>query len=410
MKIWWLLTALVGLYLAAASQSLWPDEAISANVAKNNSYLGIVSNFSKYDFHPPGYYLILKTWADIFGYSEVSLRIPSTIFTLITVFIVYKLGGIEAAMIVGFNPLIVYYSHETRMYALVTMLLTTSVFFLIRKEYLYSGLAAGLSFWVFYGSIFLTMGIGLYLLVNKRYKPLFQFSLGPILGILVISPLLFGQMKYSKEILGTVTNWSLVLGKANIKNLLLIPMKFTGGRISFYPKVVYYAIVGIWSAYVFSKLFKKNVYSFLFWASIALGTIFSIFTPMLQYFRFLYTIPLMGLAINKNKLIVAGSLLFSLVYISFPTFHREDWKTLSVNLPNKVYMIESFGDPLRYYKPNIEIIDIRKKPTESIITVIPYGEIIHGVDHQKILTEQGYRLVSRSVFRELVSETWHIGT
>jgi len=410
MKFWWLLTALLGLYLAVANQSLWLDEAISANVARNNSYQGIVTNFSKYDFHPPGYYLVLKTWADIFGYSEISLRMPSIIFTLITVTLVYKLGGMGAAMIVGFNPLLTYYSHEARMYALVTMLLTFSVYFLIRKKYLYSGIVAGLSFLVFYGSIFLTVSIGIYLLLNRKYKPFFLFSMGPILGLLVISPLLISQFKYSKEMLSTVTNWSLVLGKANIKNLLLIPMKFTGGRISFYPKVLYYAIVGIWSVFVFSKLFKKNVYSFLFLASIALGTLFSIFTPMLQYFRFLYLIPLMALIINKNKVIVFGSLVFSLIYIVVPTFHREDWKSLAKSLPMKVYMVESFGDPLRYYKPGIEIIDIRTKPAEKVIMVIPYGEIIHGVDHQKILTDQGYKLVSRTVFRELVSETWQQGS
>lgn len=406
MKFWWLLAALVGLYLAVAGQSLWLDEAISANVVKNNSYGGIVTNFSKLDFHPPGYYLILKTWTGVFGYSEVSLRLPSIIFTIITVVLVYKLGGIGAAMIVGLNPLIVYYSHETRMYALVTMLLTTAVFFLIRKKYLYSGLAAGLSFWVFYGSIFLTAAIGLYLLANKRYKPLFQFSLGPILGILVISPLLFGQMKYSKEMMGTVTNWSLVLGKANIKNLLLIPMKFTGGRISFYPKVVYYAIVGIWSVFVFSKLFKKNVYSFLFWASIALGTVFSIFTPMLQYFRFLYLIPLMGLIINKNKLIIVGSLIFSLVYIVVPEFHREDWKSVSERLSGKVYMIETFGDPLKYYRQDIQISDIRSQIDETRIIVIPYGETIHGVNHTKNLEESNYRLSSTENYRGIKVETW----
>ena len=86
MKIWWLLTALAGLYLAVSSQSLWLDEAISANVAKNNSYHQIVNGFSKLDFHPPGYYFALKTWADIFGYSEVSLRLPSVIFTFCMIF------------------------------------------------------------------------------------------------------------------------------------------------------------------------------------------------------------------------------------------------------------------------------------------------------------------------------------
>jgi len=410
MKIWWLLVALLALYLAVSSQSLWLDEAISANVTKNNNYTQIVNNFSKFDFHPPGYYFVLKAWADIFGYSEISVRIPSVIFMLVTVYIVYLLGGVGAAALAGFNPLLLYYSHEARMYSLVTMLLTLTVYLIVRKKYLISGLMAGLSFLVFYGSVFLIVTLGIYLLYKGNFKAAAVYAIGPLTALAIIFPLLSGQMKYSKEMLATVTNWSLVLGKANVKNLLLIPMKFTGGRISFYPKVVYYAIVGIWSVFVFSKLFKKNTYTFLFWITITLGTIFSIFTPMLQYFRFLYLIPLMALIINKNKLIVIGSVIFCLFYIFTPPFHREDWKTMSINLPEKVYMIDSFGDPVRYYKPSIKIVDIRSKPTEPTITVIPYGEIIHGVDHQKILSEQGYKLVSKNIFRELEVETWHIGS
>ena len=32
------------------------------------------------DFHPPLYYLVLKAWSSVFGYSEFSLRLPSVIF------------------------------------------------------------------------------------------------------------------------------------------------------------------------------------------------------------------------------------------------------------------------------------------------------------------------------------------
>ncbi|MFZ2152472.1 MAG: glycosyltransferase family 39 protein [Microgenomates group bacterium] len=410
MKIWLLLIASLGLYLSVANQSLWLDEAISVNVVKNNSYGGIVSNFSKYDFHPPVYYLILKTWTSIFGYSEVAARMPSIIFCLVTIYVVYLMAGVNAAMLVAFNPLLIYYSHEARMYSLVTMVMTLAIYFLVKKKYLWTGVMCGLGFTIFYGSVFMSAAIGIYLLLNKKYREAIMFGLGPMLAILLMWPLLKEQIKHSAEMLTMVSNWSLVLGKVNIKNMLLIPMKFTSGRISFYPKIVYYLIAGGWSILVFSKLFKKNIYSYLFWTTLGIGVIFSMFTPMLQYFRFVYLIPLMGLAIKENKYISIGFLIWGLIYIANLSFHREDWKSLSRDLPEKVYMIDSFADPVKYYKTDIQISDIRSPIVEKNITVISYGETIHGVDHVKILTEKGYKLVETKSYRELTKEIWQHGT
>lgn len=97
---------------------------------------------------------------------------------------------------------------------------------------------------------------------------------------------------------------------------------------------------------------------------------------------------------------------------------REDWKNLSKDLGSNVYMISSFGDPVKYYNPNIKISDIRDvKPTlpslqkggnKVEITVIPYGEEIHGVDHNKILNAAGYQKISETDYREVTMETWSI--
>jgi hypothetical protein len=150
---------------------------------------------------------------------------------------------------------------------------------------------------------------------------------------------------------------------------------------------------------------QPNLYKFLFWMTLLIGTIFSIFTPMLQYFRFLYLIPIMALIINKNRLIAAGFFIFSMVYVLNPGFYREDWKSATQTLTDKVYMISSFGDPVKYYK-NVKVIDIREKITDKTITVIPYGEAIHGVDHNKILDKEGYKKVSEKSYRDVVVEGW----
>jgi Predicted membrane protein len=168
------------------NQSLWLDEAITANVVKNFSYLSIIQKFSPFDFHPPLYYLFMKFWSNIFGYSEVSLRFPSIIFSLLSGFLVYKIGSLLADKKLGFwatvfflfNPLIIYYSQEARMYMMVNFFVIVSFYFFIKTQkklqsqnspsdsegksqnlifennFLLMNLFLMLSFFTFYGSIF----------------------------------------------------------------------------------------------------------------------------------------------------------------------------------------------------------------------------------------------------------------
>ena len=102
--------------LIALNQSLWLDEAVTANVVKNFDFAQIISKFSPTDFHPPLYYLFMKLWTNFFGYSEIALRMPSVLFSLLTGYVIYLIGGIWSAAFFLFNPLIVYYSQEARMY------------------------------------------------------------------------------------------------------------------------------------------------------------------------------------------------------------------------------------------------------------------------------------------------------
>ena len=117
--------------LIGLNQSLWLDEAVTANIVSNYSYSEIITKFSPTDFHPPLYYLVLKFWTNIFGYSEIALRFPSVIFSLLTAWVLYKISwkvcptssrhdvgttlGAWAAALFLFNPLIIYYSQEARM-------------------------------------------------------------------------------------------------------------------------------------------------------------------------------------------------------------------------------------------------------------------------------------------------------
>jgi len=425
--------------LIALNQSLWLDEAVTAKVVMTYGFTEIVSKFSPTDFHPPLYYLLMKLWTNIFGYSEVALRMPSVIFSLLTGWIIFKICRLRlghgeplwTAAFFLFNPLVVFYSQEARMYMMATFLLTGGLYYFFKyqkknsniKDIFMMNLFFALAFFTFYGSIFFIATIFLYFLYKKNYKVFIQNILYFIPVILVISPLLYHQFIYSKIALSSVSNWSMVLGKVNIKNLLLIPIKFSIGRISFYPKMIYWIVSGIWTAWVFKKALtgglKNKQLFFLFIFPLALGFVLSFFTPMLQYFRFIYLIVLMSLLLGRSNrhgwILSIGFITLCLVYLLNPSFHREDWKSLVKNLPNNkpIYMIMSSSDPVKYYSRNLttnDLTSLRVNELEKEIIVIPYTSDIHGLDYKGLLTKNGYRLKKEVSFREVTYEQWSLST
>lgn len=251
--------------LLALNQSLWLDEATTARVVLHYNYFDIITKFSPFDFHPPLYYLLMKLWTGIFGYSEIFLRLPSVIFSLLTGWMIYKIGamvenkklGIWSMIFFLFNPLIMYYSQEARMYMMSTFLLSCAIYYFIKmlkvksqrskvqsNDFLLFNLFCILSFYTFYGSVFLIATFLLYFLYKKQYGIFMKSLIFNLPSFLIISPLLYTQFMHSRQALIYVTHWNLVLGKATIKNLLLIPLKFTSGRISFFPKLIFYAVTG----------------------------------------------------------------------------------------------------------------------------------------------------------------------
>ena len=166
----------------------------------------------------------------------------------------------------------------------------------------------------------------------------------------------------------------------------------------------------------------------LFFITLGLGFFVSFFSPILQYFRFIYLIPVFVLLIasetnikQKNEparlvfwqrhVVLTGFIAFSLVYLLNPVYHREDWKSLVKNLNSEVvYMIPSSSDPVKYYDKNIKIKDLKainNIQLENEITIIPYTAEIHGVTYAEELIKKGYVLESEKSYRELKVERWN---
>lgn len=433
--IWLILLVSLGLRLVGIDQSMWLDESISANIAKL-PIEKIIPQFSVGDFHPPLFYLVLNLWVKVVGSGVIQMRLLSVIFSLVTIWLVYKIGsllkdkrtGLWTAILVGVNPLLIYYSQELRMYSMMTMFLMGAVYFWVKiiknketKKIWWIGfnLTIFLAFLTFYGSVFMSVVLILYLIWQRKLKGFLGSIWGLLLAIAVISPLLLTQLKMSGQMLNEVTNWSLVLGKVNLKNLVLIPLKFSIGRVSWYPKNWYYLIGGSWSLIVFGLAIKQMIKNkrllWLLVAPIILGVLFSFKSPLMQYFRFIYLVPVvaLGLAEIKSKWIkfglVLGFLGFSGFYLFNPSMYREDWKSVAASLGNgtRVYMIESFSDPIKFYNSTVFVKDIKTvDPTEEKVVLIPYGEMIHGVDSGKKMEKLGYKMFKENSFREITTEEW----
>ncbi len=444
--------------LIGINQSLWLDEAITARVVTQYSFGQIISQFLPFDFHPPLYYLFMKIWTNIFGASEISLRFPSIAFSLLTGFLIYKIGtliksekfGFWSAIFFLFNPLIIYYSQEARMYMMTTFLLTGAFYYFISnlkyqtskvqiKNQIFFNLYIFLALMTFYGSLFLIAAFLIYFFYKKQYKN-FAISLLVVFAyFLLISPLLLKQYNNSKTSLSMVKNWSLVLGSANLKNLLLIPIKFMIGRISFYPKIFYW--LGLVCLFVmladiilvhYQKKFLKNFHdqyfrnlSLIFLvAPITLAFFVSFFIPLLNYFRFLYLVPFFSIYLtyvalyNEEKYhyyMATLFIVFSLAYLIFPIYHREDWKSLvsylNKNNLKKVYIINQVSDPLSYYQSKAKIISLENLCNEKYfinsnekIALIPYASEIWGIDYKSCLSRQNKTLFSKKSFRGLTIE------
>ncbi len=127
------------------AQSFWNDEGNSARLSERSLPLIIEGTAS--DIHPPFYYLALRGWRELFGDTEFGLRSFSAFAGILTVAMTFTLGRLfyhggpgkarqttfvllGATFLAAINPALVYYSQETRMYALLALLSTLSTFLL----------------------------------------------------------------------------------------------------------------------------------------------------------------------------------------------------------------------------------------------------------------------------------------
>ena len=118
-----------GLVLRFVTTShLWLDEALSVDIARLP--VGDIPDALRHDGHPPLYYVLLHGWMAVFGEGDVAVRALSGILAVAALPLAWlagrrvagAAGGWWALGIFALCPFLVRYATETRMYALVTLL------------------------------------------------------------------------------------------------------------------------------------------------------------------------------------------------------------------------------------------------------------------------------------------------
>jgi uncharacterized membrane protein len=337
------------------NQSLWMDEAISAKAAKYFGYISIITDFIKADTHPPFYYLFLKFWTGIFGFSELALRTPSIIFGVLTIFVVYKIGGILsrktglfAAILTAFSPLLIYYSQEARMYALSTLLVSVCAYFFIKKYWWPFSISLLLLSITDYLPLFILIPFWLIIFAGKNYrKDRIKFFLShvPLIIFFILwLPTFNIQRSSTLSSLSELPAWGNLIGTSSLKNLALVWVKFLIGRINFVPSVLYVFIVLIVSVLTVYGLYwalknYKNTYYYFLWLVLPIFSAFilSFRIPAFSYFRLIFVLPAFlilianGLSATKKGnyifiIFLAAELIFSSIYLFKKDYWREDWK------------------------------------------------------------------------------------
>lgn len=214
-----LLLALALRLINLGGRALWYDEAFAVLFAEKGLSAMLYGTLTPVaggaaDIHPLLYYSLLNVWMNFVGQSPVAVRLLSVLLGVATVGLIYLLAkelfdrktGLAAALITAVAPFHVQYSQETRMYALLGLLLMAATWCFIRAWRVGSDSHLGTSrvrrwgYWIGFGALaglamytqqlaaFYLVALGLAALLARRRDMIVGVVVGTITAVVVYLP------------------------------------------------------------------------------------------------------------------------------------------------------------------------------------------------------------------------------
>ncbi len=288
--------------------SLWGDEAWAATLAIKPIF-EIIKIVAK-DTSPPLYYLLLHTWMKIFGTSEIAIRSLSFLFFIGTAIVVYFIGkhlwdkktGILASLLTLANPFLFAYAFEGRMYSLLALTSTLSIFFFLKGYRWGFILATTAALYTHHFSLFMVIFEAIWRLRESWGKNLKQFvknfSDFLIIGAFYL-PWIY-PLYYQTSLVGS----GFWLGKPTLNILKETIQKFlVGSGKEILRQVAYWSIIAILVLRKWSKEGRKTIFlGGWFFTPLILTYIASQFFQSIFFDRYLLiAIPALPLLIASGK-------------------------------------------------------------------------------------------------------------
>ena len=414
MKIWLILILILalGLRLVNLGQSLWLDEASQATMSQKT--ISDIWYQRSGDFHPPLFYILTHYWMQI-NKSEAFLRLLPVTFGVVSVGLIYLINkkiGLLAAFFLAINPYHIYYSQEFRSYSMLAMLGILSMYFLVKKKYIWMAIVNTLILYTHYSGMFLILAQ--FLIVPSS---IFYFLISIFLYIPWL-PRFAEQLQGGINIDAYLPGWRNVLTLSPIKAIPETIFKFMAGRINLFPKWVYAIyilfVLGVTTAGIFLNRFERKLLWIWFGIPIIASFILSFWIPQTQPFRLLFTLPalimiLAGAAVRFPKtfvtLVVYISIVGNVLYFTRPRLQREQWQqAISFLKTQDSVVVVNFFDkfaPFYWYAPQLPVVTSDK--VTSDMKEFWYMEYLTGLtdparEFQKKLEIRNWKLVDTKNF------------
>ena len=364
-KIYFILTLIIllGLFFRLVginSESYWLDEAISVKRAQEPYLKGI--EVVKTDTHLPLHIIILHGWVQLFGISEISTRLLSTIFDLISIYVIFILGrrlfdyeiGLISALLLSISSLAIYYSQEARPYSLFMLLTLLSFYFYIKllkvkniKNIILYSFFTLLLVYTHHFSFFVLLIQNIYyiLLYRKKLQSLIHwFAIQSVLGLLFLPwvPILIKQISDTR-----LYSW---IPKPTIFSVLITFDIFFNNTYSILILILIVLIILIGKNKIKNELNKLSF--ILMWAFIPFIIVipFSLIFRSLYHMRyFIFTLPAFYLffawCVSKvsNNILIKRWLITIIIVSSIPSIlyqykhvDKDDWRSISLFIKDNI--------------------------------------------------------------------------
>lgn len=457
-KLLLILLVAFGLRLISLNQSLWLDEGIEWWAVTNFNLKDLLFGFMSGDFNPPAHYLLMWFWVKIFGTSEIAMRLPSVLFGVGTVWLIYKIANLirsdlagrgqtfTAAAMAAVNGLLIYYSQESRAYAMTTFLVTGAMYWFLKinKDKNYRG-GKNYNNWRYVWFVtFLALAFYTHYLTWLLIPFLFVFGIKYLLPVVFTIP--WWPMVWKQLQVGQMVSQNAVwakIGETNGQNIGLVIVKFITGRVPFsenlfFGGMIILASITIWLLILMKAVKIKNKTDLLIvlwgFGPLILGGLIGMKMPIFIYFRFIFVLPALILLAAKGldemkgewsrlgklgKLGMIGAFgIFSFLYLFNRSYHREDWKGAVAELHeldvNPIVIINfAVKPPFDYYdKGKSKMISAAKVTANDLMATriwyVSYAQPIFQPNDEvrKSLMNTGHKRTYEKHYNGVTLEKW----